>query len=140
MNLKNWSRHLLSLGLLSLAFGALPAAAAEEGGTQVVVRLANGSGELPEAERMVQSLTAAGGKHQVEVKVRKTPEQHEATLKLWGPTVPQAEIPQTLRDAFPALATADIQVSTLDASERPRIEEGEGRRVRKLIKKEVHKE
>ncbi len=138
MNVKNWSRHLLSLGLLSLALGALPAAAAEEGGTQVVVRLA--SGELPEPEKLVQSLTAAGGKHQVEVKVRKTSEQHEATLKLWGPTVPQADIPQTLRDAFPALATADIQVSALDASEKPRIEEGEGRRVRKIIKKEVHKE
>jgi hypothetical protein len=138
MNVKNWSRHLLSLGLLSLALGALPAAAAEEGGTQVVVRLA--SGELPEPEKMVQSLTATGGKHQVEVKVRKTSEQHEATLKLWGPTVPQADIPQTLRDAFPALATADIQVSALDASEKPRIEEGEGRRVRKIIKKEVHKE
>lgn len=140
MSMKHWSRQLLSLGLLSLALGALPAAAVEEGGTLVVVRLANGSGELPEAEKMVQSLTAAGGKHPVEVKVRKTPEQHEATLKLWGPTVPQAEIPQTLRDAFPALATADIQVSTLDASERPRIEEVEGRRVRKIIKKEVHKQ
>jgi hypothetical protein len=138
MNVKNGSRQLLCLGLLSLALGALPAAAAEEGGTQVVVRLA--SGELPEAQKMVRLLTAEDGKHPVEVNVRKTPEQHEATLKLWGPTVPQADIPQTLRDAFPALATADIQVSTLNASERPRIEEGEGRRVRKIIKKEGHKE
>jgi ABC-type glycerol-3-phosphate transport system substrate-binding protein len=140
MSLKHWSRQLLSLGLLSLALGALPAMADDEQGTQVVVRLANGGGEMPNAEKMVQSLTATGGKHQVEVKVRKTPEQQEATMKLWGRTVPPEAIAQTLRDAFPALATADIQVSTLDASERPRIEEGEGKRVRKIIKKEVHKD
>lgn len=137
MNLKHWSRPLLSLGLLSLVLGSLPAAATEEQGTQVVVRLAQTSGELPEAEKMVQSLTAAGGKQLVEVKVRKTPEQQEATLQLWGRTVPQQDIPQTLREAFPVLATADIQVTALDPSTRPQPEPGEGTRRKRIIQKEV---
>ncbi len=137
MSMKHWSRQLLSLGLLSLALGGLPAAAAEEQGTQVVVRLANASGELPDAEKMVQSLTAAGGKQLVEVKVRKTPEQQEATLQLWGRTVPHQDIPQTLREAFPALATADIQVSALEPSTRPQVEPGEGKRRKRIIQKEV---
>jgi hypothetical protein len=70
----------------------------------------------------------------VRVKRRKSPEQEELTMELWGNTVPQADIPKTLREAFPVLAGADIQVSTLDAKERPK-PQGEGQ-----LEKELHGE
>jgi hypothetical protein len=144
MRVKMWSRPLLWVGLLSLGLYAEPAAAAEEeGGTQVSVKLPAGSGELPEGEKLVEALLAAGGKHVVKATRQKSPEQDHVTLQLWGPTVPAADIPKTLRDAFPVLARADIQVSALAASERPKVEEalrrgGDGtRKVRKIIKKHV---
>ena len=143
MRVKMWSRPLLWVGLLSFGLYAQPAAAAEEeGGTQVSVKLPTGSGELPEGEKMVEALLATGGKHVVKATRKKSPEQDHFTLQLRAPTVPAADIPKTLRDAFPVLARADIQVSALAASERPRVEEalrGEDgtRKVRKIIKKQV---
>jgi hypothetical protein len=144
MSVKMWSRSLLCVGLLSLGLYAVPAAAAEEGGTQVSVKLPAASGQLPEPEKLVESLLATGGQHTVKVTHQKTDGQSDLTLKVWGPTVPAAEIPKTLRDAFPVLAKADIQVSALAASERPNLEQelrgtGDGtRKVRKIVKKEVN--
>jgi len=141
MRVKMWSRPLLWVGLLSTGLYALPAAAAEEeAGTQVSVKLSKASGELPDPEKVVESLLAAGGEHQVKVTRQKGPESEDLTLKLWGPTVPAADIPQTLREAFPVLARADIQVSEAPASEKPKVDEalrqGDGtRKVRKVIKK-----
>ena len=70
----------------------------------------------------MESLEAVGGEHQVRVQRRQSPGQQELTLDLWGNTVPQADIPKTLRDTFPVLASADIQVSTLDEKDRPKLE------------------
>lgn len=144
MRVKMWSRPMLCVGLLSLGLYAVPAAAAdEEAGTQVSVKLAAGSGQLPEPQKLVESLLAKGGEHTVKVTHQKTDGQSDLTLKVWGPTVPAAEIPKTLRDAFPVLAKADIQVSALAAGERPNLEQelrgsGDGtRKVRKIVKKEV---
>jgi anti-sigma factor RsiW len=112
-----WSRPLLSAGLLSLGLFALPAAAADAG-TQVTVKLKPGQ-ELPDAEKLVQALEASGGEHKVYVKAEKRPEGQQLTLKLWGNTVPVADIPATLRQGFPVLAQADIQASMLDPAEQP---------------------
>ena len=146
MRVKMWSRPLLCVGLLSLGLYAVPAAAAdEEAGTQVSVKLAAASGQLPEPEKLVESLLAKGGEHTVKVTHQKTDGQSDLTLKVWGPTVPAAEIPKTLRDAFPVLAKADIQVSTLDASQRPNFEQElrspeDGKQVKRIIKKQEVKE
>jgi len=120
-----WSRILVALGFFSLAAQAFTPPG-QETGTRVTVRLAEASGELPDPEKVVESLEAVGGEHQVRVQRRKSSGQQELTMDLWGNFVPQADIPQTLRDTFPVLASADIQVSTVDAKERPKFE-GAGR-------------
>jgi hypothetical protein len=144
MRVKMWSRPLLSAGLLLLGMYAPPALAADEG-TQVLVTLPADSGELPEHEKLVQAVKAAGGEHQVKVMHKKSAEQHVITMQVWGNTIPAADIPRTLREGFPVLAKADIQVSALDASQRPNFEELEreglrstdGKKVKRIIKKEV---
>lgn len=124
MRANMWSRILVALCFFSFSVQASPPPS-HEPGTRVAIRLPEASGELPDAEKMIEALKAAGGEEfQVRAMRRKTPEQQELTLDLWGNTVPQAEIPQSLRDAFPVLASADIQVSTLDPKDRPK---GEGR-------------
>ena len=146
MCMKRWSRPLLTVGLLSLSLLALPAAAADEAGSEegtlVNVKLPAGGGELPDPEKVVESLLAKGGKHIVKVERRKDDAQDVMSLKIWGPMVPASDIQGTLREAFPVLARADIQVSAVPASEKPKLEEGvrggDGtRRVKKVIKKEV---
>lgn len=123
MRANMWTRILVALCFFSFTVQASPPS--QEPGTRVAIRLAEASGELPDAEKMIESLKAAGGEEfQVRAMRRQTPGQQELTLELWGATVPQSEIPQSLRDAFPVLASADIQVSTLDPKERPK---GEGR-------------
>jgi hypothetical protein len=139
-----WSRVLVALSFFSLAAQASPPP--QEPGTRVTVQLAKTSGELPEPEKMVESLMAVGGgERQVRVIRRNVTDQALLTLDLWGSTVPQADIPKTLRDAFPVLASADIQVSTLDPQDRPKRgeierelpgEKGTVKKVVKLIKKE----
>jgi hypothetical protein len=147
MRANMWSRILVVLGFFSLTAQATPPAT-HEPGTRVTVKLAESSGQLPDPEKLVESLMSVGGEHQVQVKRRLTSGQQELTLDLWGGTVPQDSIPQTLREAFPILASADIQVSTLDAKDRPKFEglgrlerEGKGepgtvKKVVKIIKKE----
>lgn len=130
MRTNMWSRILVALCFFSFTAQATPPEAPEPG-TRVAITLPQASGELPEPEKLVESLKTVDGKHIVQVKVHKTPEQQQATLDLWGGTVPQADIPQTLREAFPVLASADIQVSTLDEKDRPKLE-GRGRLVREL--------
>ena len=133
MRTNPWSRILIALSFLSLSAqaGTPPG---QETGTRVTVKLSQASGELPDPEKLVESLEAVGGEHQVRVKRRKSPEQEELTMDLWGNFVPQADVSKTLREAFPVLSGADIQVSTLDAKERPKLE-GEGR-----LEKELHGE
>jgi len=139
-----WSRVLVVLCFFSLSAQANPPP--EEPGTRVSVKLAESVGEVPEAEKLVQSLKSVGGEHRVRVQRHHKDGQQELTLDLWGGTVPPADIPQTLRDAFPVLASADIQVSTLDPKDRPKLEGRELRELRgekgtvkkvvKIIKKE----
>jgi hypothetical protein len=146
MRANRWSRVLVVLSFFSLSVQAAPPDA-QEPGTRVTVRLAEASGQLPDAEKLVQSLEAAGGEHQVQVRRRQVGGQQELSMDLWGATVPQADIPQTLRDAFPVLASADIQVASIDPKDRPKFEEpcdrkelhgekGTVKKVVKIIKKE----
>jgi hypothetical protein len=141
-----WSRVLVVLSFLSLSVQASPPAP-EEPGTRVTVRLATASGQIPETESMVSALKAAGGEHQVQIRRRQMPDQQELTIDLWGATVPPADIPQTLREGFPELASAEIQVTALDPKDRPKLDkdcdvkEARGERctvkkVVKIIKKE----
>jgi hypothetical protein len=131
-----WSRILIVLSFFSLSVQASPPV---EPGTRVTVRLAQASGELPDPEKLVESLEAVGGEHQVRVMRRKSTDTQELTLELWGNFVPQADIPQTLRDTFSVLASADIQVATLEPRDRPKFEglgQGTVKKVVKIIKKE----
>jgi hypothetical protein len=126
MRSNTWSRILVVLSFFALSSAQADTPPGQEPGTRVTVKLAEASGELPEAEKLVQSLEAVGGEHLVKVTRRKADGQQELTVDLWGNTVPQADIPQTLRDAFPVLSSADIQVATLEAKDRPKLD-GEGR-------------
>jgi hypothetical protein len=128
-----WSRVLVALSFFALTARADPPVT-HESGTRVTVKLAETSGQLPDPEKLVESLNTVGGEHQVRVQRRKSPGQEELTVDLWGNTVPPADIPQTLRDTFPELASADIQVSTLDAKDRPKPE------VDCSLEKELHGE
>jgi hypothetical protein len=136
-----WSRVLVVLSFLSLSLQA-SASDSQEPGTRVLVRLSETSAQLPDPEKLVQSLVTVGGRHEVRVKRRHAEGQQELTMDLWGGTVPQADIPQTLRDAFPVLASADIQVSALDPKDRPQLDEscdrersqGEKCQVKKVVK------
>ncbi|MFL5347126.1 MAG: hypothetical protein ACJ8AT_20265 [Hyalangium sp.] len=121
MRANMWSRVLVVLSFFSLSAQAAPPAT-HESGTRVTVKLAEASGQLPDPEKLVESLASVGGEHQVQVKRRQTAGQQELTVDLWGGTVPPADIPQTLREAFPVLASADIQVTSLDAKDRPKFE------------------
>jgi hypothetical protein len=147
MRTNMWTSILVALGLFSLTAQATPPDI-QEPGTRVAITLAQASGELPEPEKLVESLKTVDGKHLVRVNLRKSADQQAVTLDLWGGTVPQADIPQTLRDAFPVLASADIQVSTLDEKDRPKLEgrgrlerepggeQGTVKKIVKIIKKE----
>lgn len=139
-----WSRVLVVLSFVSLSAQASPPP--EEPGTKVSIKLAQASGTLPEPEQLVDSLKSVGGEHQVRLQRREKEGQQELTMELWGGTVPQADIPQTLRAAFPVLTAADIQVSSLDPKDRPKLnpsdlqelrgEKGTVKKVVKIIKKE----
>lgn len=147
MRTNMWSRVLVVLSFFSLSVQAAPPDA-HESGTRVTVKLAEASGQLPDPEKLVESLVSVGGEHQVQVKRRQTAGQQELTVDLWGGTMPQADMAQTLREAFPVLASADIQVTSLDAKDRPKFEglgelehDGHGehgvvKKVVKIIKKE----
>ncbi|KFA93296.1 hypothetical protein [Archangium violaceum] len=131
MRANPWSRILVALCFFSFTVQASPPS--QESGTRVAIHLSESSGELPDPEKVVESLMAVGGGEQRQVRVtrRNTSGQQELTVDLWGSTVPQADIPQSLRDAFPVLASADIQVSTLDPKDRPK-PRGEGQLEREL--------
>ncbi|WP_224248449.1 hypothetical protein [Hyalangium gracile] len=78
MRANMWSRVLVVLSFFSLSVQASPPDA-QEPGTRVIVRLAEASGELPDAEKMVESLVSVGGKHQIQVKrhVKAGQQEHE---------------------------------------------------------------
>jgi hypothetical protein len=147
MRAKMWSRILVALSFFSLSVQASPPAT-QEPGTKVSIRLATASGQLPDAEKLVESLEAVGGEHQVRVMRHKSTDGQELTLELWGNFVPPADIPKTLRDTFPVLGSADIQVARLDPKDRPKFEghgtlekelrgeKGTVKKVVKIIKKE----
>ncbi len=146
MRANMWSRALVVLSFFSLSVQASPPAP-QEPGTRVTVRLAVANGQLPDAEKVVESLEAAGGEHQVQVRRRQTTDQQDLTVDLWGATLPQADIPQALREAFPVLASAEIEVASIDPKDRPKFEKdcdlkephgekGTVKKVVKIIKKE----
>jgi hypothetical protein len=143
MRTKMWSSVLAVLSFLPLTVLADPPSHPREPGTRVTIRLAESSGQLPDAEKLVESLLSAGGDHRVRAKRRQKEGQQELTLDLWGGTVPQAEIPQSLRNAFPVLVPAVIQVAAIDPRDRPGHEdldddlEREGHGDKKVIKKVV---
>lgn len=118
MRANMWSRVLITLGFFSLSAQAAPPPSPEPG-TRVTVRLTAANAHLPDPEKLVESVVAVGGEHEVRVKRLQSPGQEEVTLELWGSTLPQADIPATLRNSFPELASADIQVTPLDPGERP---------------------
>jgi hypothetical protein len=137
MRANMWSRILVALCFFSLTAQANPPVT-HDPGTRVSIKLAETSGALPEPEKMIEPLMAVGGgERQVRVLRRDTSGQQEITLDLWGATVPQTDIPKTLRDAFPVLASADIQVTTLDPNDRPKREGGDRL---KHFEKELEKE
>lgn len=130
MRANPWSRILVALCFFSFTVQASPPS--QESGTRVAIHLPESSGELPDPEKLVESLMAVGGgERQVRVMRRNASGQQELTVDLWCSTVPQADIPQSLRDAFPVLASADIQVSTLEPKDRPK-PPGEGQLEREL--------
>jgi len=141
MRAQMWSRALVVLSFFSLSVHASPPAA-QEPGTRVTLQLAVASGQLPEAEKLVESLVAAGGEHQIRVRRQQTADQQRLTVDLWGATVPPADIPQTLREAFPVLASAGIEVASIDPKDRPKPEKdcdlkehpGEKGTVKKVVK------
>lgn len=118
-------------------------AQAEESGTRVTIQLAQTAGAMPEAEKLVQAVTAVSGERQVRVMRRDAEGASNVQLDLWGAVLPATEIPGALREAFPVLAQATIQTSTLDASQRPTVELREGEvetssdGTRRVIKKKV---
>ena len=97
-------------------------ALAEDTGTRVSIRLADGKGALPQTQKVVEALEALGGDHLVRATVQKGEGQEELTLELWGNWVPDPQIPQTLREGFPGLSAAEIQVSSLDTPSRPKLD------------------
>lgn len=145
MRANMWSRILIVLSFFSLSVQASPPA---EPGTRVTIQLAQASGALPEPEKVVESLEAVGGERQVKVMRHKSADSQQLVLELWGNFVPQADIPKTLRDAFPVLGSADIQVASIDPKDRPKFEglgtlekethgeKGTVKKVVKIIKKE----
>jgi len=134
MRANMWSRILIVLSFFSLSVQASPPA---EPGTRVTIQLAQTSGALPEPEKVVQSLAAVGGERQVKVMHHKSADSQQLTLELWGNFVPQADVAKTLRDSFPVLGSADIQVASIDPKDRPKFEGlGTGKKVVKIIKKE----
>jgi hypothetical protein len=136
-----WSRALVVLSFFSLSVQASPPADPEPG-TRVTIQLAVASGQLPDAEKLVESLVAAGGKHQIQVRRQQTADQQALTMDLWGATVPPADIPQALREAFPVLASAGIEVASIDPKDRPKFDKdcdrreanGEKCTVKKVVK------
>ncbi len=138
MRANMWSRILIVLSFFSLSVQASPPT---EPGTRVTVKLAQASGELPNPEKMVESLEAVGGEHQVRVMRHKLADSQELVMELWGNFVPPADIPKTLRDTFSVLTSADIQVASIDPKDRPKFEglgeeKGTVKKVVKIIKKE----
>ncbi len=131
--------------VLGAALMGTGAAAEEPTGTKVVVRLPESNGQMPEAEKLVKSLEAVGpGTREARVLRRNEQGKTEIILELWGHFAPAAEIPRTLRDAFPVLAGATIDVSALAAADRPKLDPNEapegskGKRVivKKIVKRE----
>jgi hypothetical protein len=141
MRAQMWSRALVVLSFFSLSVQASPPAP-QEPGTRVTIQLAEANGQLPDAEKLVESLVAAGGEHQIRVRRQQTAGQQALTLDLWGATVPPEDIPQTLRGAFPVLASAGIEVTSIDPKDRPKAEKdcemnehpGENGTVKKVVK------
>lgn len=115
------------------ALTALPAlsALAEELGTKVSIRAAKGS--LPDPQQVVEALESPGGEHQVRATLRNLEGQEELTLELWGSWMPNTKIPDALREGFPGLFSAEIQVTSLDAAERPKLDPDDALEVTKDV-------
>lgn len=132
----------MSMAVVAVAVSGTEARA-QDTGTRVTIQLAQAAGELPEPEKLVQAVTAVSGERQVRLMVKNAEGTHQLTLDLWGAVVPAADIPRTLREAFPVLAQATIETSTLDASQKPSVElrdaevQTSGDGTRRIVKKRV---
>jgi len=118
----SWMWALVVLAVL------VPGAALAEGtgapGIRVVIRVP-ADVAVPDAEALLTRLTPEGRREQLTVGAHKKVENgiSETRLDLWGNTIPQSEMEAALRNGFPALAGAEIVVSSVDASEKPAIPE-----------------
>jgi hypothetical protein len=119
MRAQMWSRALVVLSFFSLSVQASPPAA-EEPGTRVTIQLAVASGQLPDAEKLVDSLVAAGGEHQIRVRRQQTADQQSLTVDLWASIDPK-DRPKPEKDC--------------DLKEHPG-EQGTVKKVVKIIRKE----
>jgi hypothetical protein len=111
--------RLITLAILGATLPGVPALAGDTG-TRVTIRVPTGA--LPDPQKIVEALEVAGGEHQVRATVEKAQAEEVLTLELWGNWMLGQGIPQALRDSFSVLSSADIQVASLDASSRPKLE------------------
>lgn len=111
------STELITLAIIATTLPGLPALAADTG-TRVSIRTAEGT--LPDVQKLVEALESLGAEHQARASVQKSQGQDALTLELWGNWVPGPQIAQTLRDGFPVLSSAEIEVTSLDADSRPK--------------------
>jgi hypothetical protein len=139
MSLRSIVSALAVSSVLSLPAWAEPPPPPPATAQQVTITLSQG--ELPDPEALVQALERPGGRHEVRVRVRKTDQARELTLELWGNTGEDAQVERTLQDAFPALGSATIEVSRIDAAP-PKVMDGErsGDGEKVIIKKQVIRE
>jgi hypothetical protein len=111
----------------ALALAPVIAHADDPAGVKVTITLASADGKLPQPEKMVHALEVVGdGNRQVMIRLDEADKATTTTLELWGRWAPNTEIPQLLRQAEPVLAKAEIAVSTLDPSLKPKITVPEG--------------
>jgi len=138
----------MTLCALAVLGTVLPGVAlAEDPGIRVVIRVP-ADVAVPDPEALLTRMTPPGsrGTHgKMTVAVHKKVENSisETRIDLWGKAIPQPEIEGALRTGFPALAGAEIIVSSVDASEKPAVPE-ECKGVRKggkcrVVKKEERK-
>lgn len=135
MQIRSW------VAVLAVAFSSA-ALADDASGTRVTIKAAN-TVQLPQADKLADAVMAVGGGER-QVMVQKKQAESDTTLQLdlWGAVTPASEIASTLREAFPVLKDATIDVTTLDASQRPQLPpderpaDGKKRIIKKVIKHE----
>jgi hypothetical protein len=107
-------RTSLLIGLASALAAITPARAEGAAGTRIEISVPAGT-TAPDAKALVKAVMPAdgqGGQRQVRVSVENQNGAQTIRLDLWGPVV--ADAAATLRQQFPALQGANINVSALN--------------------------